>query len=57
MGVAKSGSKMTDREFYGSLIRLHLLHHTAARSIYGFSMIEELGRHGYRLSPGTLYQI
>jgi len=57
MGVAKSGSKMTDREFYGSLIRLHLLHHAAARSIYGFSMIEELGRHGYRLSPGTPYQI
>jgi PadR family transcriptional regulator len=25
--------------------------------IFGLGMIEELGRHGYRLSPGTLYPI
>ena len=48
---------MTYRDLYGGLIRLHLLHHAAAHPIYGFSMIEELGRHGYRLSPGTLYPI
>ncbi len=48
---------MTDRDLYGGMIRLHLLHHAAARPIYGFSMIEELGRHGYRMSPGTLYPI
>jgi len=48
---------MTDREFYGGLIRLHLLHHAAARPIYGLPMIKELGRHGYQLSPGTLYPI
>jgi PadR family transcriptional regulator, regulatory protein PadR len=48
---------MTDRELYGGLIRLHLLHHASARPIYGFAMIEELARHGYRLSPGTLYPI
>lgn len=23
--------------------------------MYGFWLIEELGRHGYKLSPGTLY--
>src|SRR5271166_2909645 len=48
---------MTDRVLYGGLIRLHLLHHAAEGPLYGFSMIEELARHGYRLSPGTLYPI
>lgn len=48
---------MKDRELYGGLIRLHLLHHAAEGPLYGLSMIEELARHGYRLSPGTLYPI
>jgi DNA-binding PadR family transcriptional regulator len=48
---------MTDRDLYGGLIRLHLLHHACEEPLYGLSMIEELARHGYRLSPGTLYPI
>ncbi len=44
-----------DQELLGGLIRLHVLHHAAAGELYGHWMIEELGRHGYRLSPGTLY--
>ena len=48
---------MTHRVLYGGLIHLHLLHHAAARPIYGFSMIEELAGRGYKLSPGTLYPI
>jgi PadR family transcriptional regulator PadR len=36
-------------------IRLHVLHHAAEMEIYGLWMIDELGHHGYRLSPGTLY--
>ncbi len=48
---------MKDRELYVGLIRLHLLHHAAEGPLYGLSMIEELARHGYRLSPGTLYPI
>jgi DNA-binding PadR family transcriptional regulator len=48
---------MQDRELYGGLIRLHVLHHAAKEPVYGLAMIEELGRHGYRLSPGTLYPI
>jgi len=48
---------MTDRQFYGGLIRLHLLQHASARPLYGLAMIEELARHGHRLSPGTLYPI
>jgi DNA-binding PadR family transcriptional regulator len=36
-------------------IRLHILHHAAKEPLVGFWMMEELGRHGYRLSAGTLY--
>ena len=48
---------MPDRNLYTGLVRLHLLHHAAEAPIFGQEMIDELGRHGYRLSAGTLYQI
>jgi DNA-binding PadR family transcriptional regulator len=38
-------------------MRVHLLHHAAKAPIFGLEMIEELRRHGYKLSPGTLYPI
>lgn len=40
-----------------SLIRLHVLHHAAREPIYGLAIIEDLARHGYRMSPGTLYPL
>lgn len=47
-----------DHQFlYAGLVRLHVLHHAAREPIYGLAMMEELGRHGYRLSAGTLYPI
>jgi len=46
-----------DRYLYAGLIRLHVLHHAAYEPVYGLAMIEELGRHGYKLSAGTLYPI
>jgi PadR family transcriptional regulator PadR len=46
-----------DRGLYSGLIRLHILHHACEEPIFGLGMIEELARHGYRLSPGTLYPI
>jgi DNA-binding PadR family transcriptional regulator len=45
------------RDVFASFVRVHLLHHAAIEPIFGVEMIEELGRHGYRLSPGTLYPI
>lgn len=42
---------------YSGLIRLHILHHACEGPIFGLGMIEELARHGYRLSPGTLYPL
>lgn len=42
---------------YSGLIRLHILHHASKKPIFGLGIIEELGRHGYRLSAGTLYPL
>ena len=46
---------MEHRDLLGGFIRLHILHHAAEGELYGQWMIEELARHGYRISPGTLY--
>ena len=46
-----------DRDLYSGLIPLHVLHHAAEEPIFGLGMIEELGRHGYRISPGSLYPL
>ena len=46
-----------ERELFAGLIRLHVLHHACQEPIFGLGMIEELARHGYRLSPGTLYPL
>jgi DNA-binding PadR family transcriptional regulator len=48
---------MDDKDLDSGLIRLHILHHAAEAPIFGLEMMEELGRHGYRLSAGTLYPI
>lgn len=45
------------RDFVLGFIRIHILHHASKEPVYGLSLIEELGRHGYTLSPGTLYPI
>jgi len=42
---------------YSGLIRLHVLHHACEEPIFGLGMIEQLARHGYKLSPGTLYPL
>jgi DNA-binding PadR family transcriptional regulator len=36
-------------------IELHILHHASEAPLYGLWMIEELARHGYRLSASHLY--
>jgi DNA-binding PadR family transcriptional regulator len=51
---------MTDpvvREFLLGFWKIHILHHAAEQGVYGHWMLEELRRHGYRLSPGTLYPL
>jgi PadR family transcriptional regulator PadR len=46
-----------DRDLYSGLMRLHILHHAVEEPIFGLGMAEELARHGYRISPGTLYPL
>jgi DNA-binding PadR family transcriptional regulator len=46
-----------EHHLYSGLIRLHILHHAVHEPIFGLGIIEELGRHGYKLSAGTLYPI
>jgi len=51
---------MTDpvvREFLLGFWKIHILHHAEEQGVYGQWMLEELQRHGYRLSPGTLYPL
>jgi DNA-binding PadR family transcriptional regulator len=43
------------RDFLRGAVRLHVLHHAAAGHVHGAWMAAELARHGYRISPGTLY--
>ncbi len=43
------------RHFFNGFIRLHALYHAAKGPVYGAEIAEELNRHGYRLSQGTLY--
>ena len=46
---------MLDREFFLGFIKIHILHHASKEPIFGAEMTRELARHGYNISPGTLY--
>jgi DNA-binding PadR family transcriptional regulator len=48
---------VADRWLYSGLIRLHILHHAVEGPIFGLGIIEELSRHGHRVSPGALYPL
>lgn len=45
------------RKLFLGFVRVHILYHASKREVYGSWMMEELSRHGYSLSPGTLYPI
>ncbi|NQT31689.1 MAG: helix-turn-helix transcriptional regulator [Deltaproteobacteria bacterium] len=46
---------MLDREFFLGFIKIHILYHASKESIFGTEIAQELARHGYSISPGTLY--
>jgi DNA-binding PadR family transcriptional regulator len=46
-----------NRKFFLGFIRIHILYHAQNENIYGVQMMDELSKHGYKLSPGTLYPI
>jgi DNA-binding PadR family transcriptional regulator len=43
------------RDLFLGFVKLHILYHAGREPVYGLWLIEELARHGYDLSPGTLY--
>ncbi|RKX78690.1 MAG: PadR family transcriptional regulator [Spirochaetes bacterium] len=45
------------RDFFLGFIRIYILHHAEREPIFGQYFNEELKRHGYELSYGTLYPI
>lgn len=53
----KKTTRGRSQELYIGLVRLHVLHHAAEGPIFGLGIIEELGHHGYRLGPGTIYPL
>ncbi|HXF36951.1 MAG TPA: PadR family transcriptional regulator [Actinomycetota bacterium] len=45
------------RDLFLGFVKVHVLHHASREPIYGVWFLEELARHGYHLSPGTLYPL
>ena|SRR3989338_2796382 len=42
-------------DIFPGFIKIHILHHASKAKICGVEMMAELKRHGYGISPGTLY--
>jgi DNA-binding PadR family transcriptional regulator len=49
------GGGVRSLRLWTGLVRLHILHHAAEGEVFGLGIIRELQRHGYDLSPGTIY--
>ena len=46
---------MIHRDFFLGFIKIHILYHASKEPVFGAWIAEELARHGYNISPGTLY--
>ena len=49
--------KAIQREILLGFWKIHILHHAVEGPVVGQWMLQELRRHGYEVSPGTLYPI
>ena len=45
------------RKLFLGFMQVHILYHAREEPIYGVYMMEELRRHGYEVSAGTLYPL
>lgn len=43
------------RDIFLGFVKVHILYHASEAPVFGLELIEELGEHGYKISPGTLY--
>ena len=50
-------TKLLTREILLGFWKVHILHHAAEHPIIGQWVLTELRRHGYDISPGTLYPL
>jgi PadR family transcriptional regulator PadR len=49
--------KAVNREILLGFWKVHILHHAGEEPIHGQWILTELRRHGYEISPGTLYPL
>lgn len=49
--------KEVEREILLSFWKVHILHHAEKERVIGQWVMRELRRHGYEVSPGTLYPL
>jgi DNA-binding PadR family transcriptional regulator len=49
--------KLLTREILLGFWKVHILHHAAEHPVVGQWILTELRRHGYDISPGTLYPL
>ncbi len=50
-------SSALNREILLSFWKVHILHHAGELPVHGQWILTELRRHGYEISPGTLYPL
>jgi DNA-binding PadR family transcriptional regulator len=55
--VVMPSTRDIEREFLLAFWKVHILHHAAEEPVVGQWVMRELRRHGYEVSPGTLYPL
>jgi PadR family transcriptional regulator, regulatory protein PadR len=55
--TAARDHKLVTREILLGFWKVHILHHAAEQPVVGQWILTELRRHGYDISPGTLYPL
>ena len=55
--MTRHESKLLTREILLGFWKVHILHHCAEHPVIGQWVLSELRRHGYDISPGTLYPL
>ena len=55
--MATAAGKKILRDVFLAFARVHVLHLASREPIFGVELMDELKRHGYDISPGTLYPL
>lgn len=53
----EASRRAVQREILLAFWKVHILHHAGQGPVVGQWMLQELRRHGYEVSPGTLYPL